>query len=109
MGHLCQVIHFGAIIKAARLTATEGIKENTWLPSNRFDGLTVKDSSGIIKLKFELDGNLRDPQFSLSQSLGGEILKGFPSAIASGAGGIAKWATQAVEGIGGKLGNSFSK
>jgi hypothetical protein len=69
----------------------------------------LKDSSGTIKLKFELTGNLRDPRFSLSQCLGEEIMKGFPSAVASGAGGIAKGATRAVEGIGRKLRSLFSK
>ncbi|WP_179258435.1 DUF748 domain-containing protein [Caballeronia sordidicola] len=69
----------------------------------------LKDPSGTIKLKFELDGNLRDPHFSLTQSVGAEIMKGFPSAVASGASGIAKGATQAVEGIGRKLGSLFSK
>lgn len=69
----------------------------------------LKDSSGIIKLKFELDGNFRDPHFSLTKSVGAEIMKGFASAVASGASGISKGATQAVEGIGRKLGNFFSK
>ncbi|AME26964.1 hypothetical protein AXG89_29050 (plasmid) [Burkholderia sp. PAMC 26561] len=69
----------------------------------------LKDSSGTIKLKFELDGNLRDPHFSLTQSVGAEIMKGFPNAVASGASGIVKGATQAVEGIGRKLGSLLSK
>ncbi|OTP73911.1 DUF748 domain-containing protein [Caballeronia sordidicola] len=97
------------VVKNLQLTQSENAGDTIASVPAKSAVAALKDPTGTIKLKFELDGNLQDPHFSLTQSVGAEIMKGFPRAVASGASGIAKGAAQAVEGIGRKLGSLFSK
>jgi hypothetical protein len=97
------------VIKNLQLAQTENAEDTIASVPARSAVAALKDPSGAIKLKFELDGNLRDPHFSLTRSVGAEIMKGFPSAVASGASGIAQAAKQAVEGIAHEVEELFSK
>ncbi|WP_438394494.1 DUF748 domain-containing protein [Caballeronia sp. DA-9] len=62
-----------------------------------------------IKLDFELDGNLRDPKFSLNESLTKKLAVGFAKALGVNAEGAARNASGVVKSIGDALKNLFSK
>jgi hypothetical protein len=65
----------------------------------------LKDRKDQIKLDFTLDGDLRDPKFSLSESLSKKLAAGFAKALGVSAEGVAKGATDTVRGIGNALKN----
>jgi len=69
----------------------------------------LKDHHGEIKLKFQLDGDLRDPKFSLNESLSEKLGAGFAKALGVGAQGVAKGAGETIKGIGGALLNLLPK
>jgi hypothetical protein len=69
----------------------------------------LKDHQGQIKVDFELDGNLRDPKFSLNESLSRKIAAGFAKVLGVSAEGVAKNAGDAVKGIGQALKNLLGK
>ncbi|SAK72060.1 hypothetical protein AWB75_03824 [Caballeronia catudaia] len=56
-----------------------------------------------IKLDFVLDGDLRDPKFSLNESLSKKLAAGFAKALGVSAEGIARGAGDTVRGIGNAL------
>jgi Domain of Unknown Function (DUF748) len=62
-----------------------------------------------IKLDFELDGDLRDPKFSLNESLAKKLAAGFAKALGVNAEGAAKNAGGVVKSIGDTLKNLFGK
>jgi hypothetical protein len=62
-----------------------------------------------IKLDFELDGDLRDPKFSLNESLMKKLAAGFAKALGVNAEGVAKNAGGVVKSIGDALKNLFGK
>ena len=63
----------------------------------------LKDHHGEIKLKFQLDGDLRDPKFSLNESLSEKLGAGFSKALGVGAQGGVKGAGETIKGFGGAL------
>ncbi|CCD38286.1 FIG00453626: hypothetical protein [Candidatus Paraburkholderia kirkii UZHbot1] len=65
----------------------------------------LKDRKELIKLDFVLDGDLRDPKFSLSESLSKKLAAGFAKALGVSAEGVAKGAGDTVWGIGNALKN----
>jgi hypothetical protein len=65
----------------------------------------LKDRKEQIKLDFLLDGDLRDPKFSLSESLSRKLAAGFAKALGVSAEGVAKGAGDTVRGIGNALKN----
>lgn len=65
----------------------------------------LKDRKEQIKLDFVLDGDLRDPKFSLSESLSKKLAAGFAKALGISAEGVAKGAGETVRGIGNALKN----
>ncbi|SAL84087.1 hypothetical protein AWB74_06817 [Caballeronia arvi] len=58
-----------------------------------------------IKLDFVLDGDLRDPKFSLNESLSKKLAAGFAKALGVSAEGVARGAGDTVRGIGNALKN----
>ncbi len=69
----------------------------------------LKDRKQQIKLDFTLDGDLRDPKFSLSESLSKKLAAGFAKALGVSAEGVAKGAGETVRGIGNALNNLLSQ
>ncbi|KIG09792.1 DUF748 domain-containing protein [Caballeronia concitans] len=69
----------------------------------------LKDRKDEIKLDFVLDGDLRDPKFSLSESLSKKLAAGFAKALGVSAEGVAKGAGETVRGIGNALKNLLSQ
>ncbi|WP_244849166.1 DUF748 domain-containing protein [Caballeronia sp. SL2Y3] len=65
----------------------------------------LKDRKEEIKLDFVLEGDLRDPKFSLSESLSKKLAAGFAKALGVSAEGVAKGAGETVKGIGNALKN----
>jgi hypothetical protein len=65
----------------------------------------LKDRKEQIKLDFVLDGDLRDPKFSLSESLSKKLAAGFAKALGVSAEGVARGAGDTVRGIGNALKN----
>ncbi len=65
----------------------------------------LKDRKEQIKLDFTLDGDLRDPKFSLSESLSKKLATGFAKALGVSAESVAKGVTDTVRGIGNALKN----
>jgi hypothetical protein len=65
----------------------------------------LKDRKEQIKLDFTLDGDLRDPKFSLSESLSKKLAAGFAKVLGVSAEGVAKGAGDTVRGIGNALKN----
>ncbi|KXV04753.1 hypothetical protein CR51_13190 [Caballeronia megalochromosomata] len=63
----------------------------------------LKDRKEQIKLDFVLDGDLRDPKFSLSESLSKKLAAGFAKALGVSAEGVARGAGDTVRGIGNAL------
>jgi len=63
----------------------------------------LKDRKDAIKLDFVLDGDLRDPKFSLSESLSKKLAAGFAKALGVSVEGVAKGAGETVRGIGNAL------
>jgi hypothetical protein len=62
-----------------------------------------------IKLDFELDGNLRDPKFSLNETLAKKLAVGFAKALGVNAEGVAKNTGGVVKSIGDALKHLFGK
>lgn len=69
----------------------------------------LKDRKEQIKLDFVLDGDLRDPKFSLNESLSKKLAAGFAKALGVSAEGVAKGAGDTVKGIGNALMNLLKK
>jgi hypothetical protein len=69
----------------------------------------LKQHNGEITLHFVLDGNLRDPKFSLKESLMTKIASGFASALGVSVEGVAKGAGETVKGLGNALLNLIGK
>jgi hypothetical protein len=69
----------------------------------------LKDRRDQIKLDFVLDGDLRDPKFSLNESLSKKLAAGFAKALGVSAEGVAKGAGETVKGIGNALMNLLGK
>ncbi|WP_250507531.1 DUF748 domain-containing protein [Caballeronia sp. GAFFF3] len=65
----------------------------------------LKDRKEQIKLDFTLEGDLRDPKFSLSESLWKKLAAGFAKALGVSAEGVARGAGDTVRGIGNALKN----
>ena len=58
-----------------------------------------------VTLRFTLDGNLRDPRFSLNEDLATRIANGFAKALGVNAEGLAKGAGETATGLGNALKN----
>jgi hypothetical protein len=65
----------------------------------------LKTHNGDITLHFVLDGNLRDPKFSVQESLMTRIGAGFAKAMGVSVEGVAKGAGETVKGLGNALKN----
>jgi uncharacterized protein involved in outer membrane biogenesis len=65
----------------------------------------LKKHGGDITLHFVLDGNLRDPKFTLNENLMTELRAGFAKALGVSAEGVAKGAGETVKGLGNALRN----
>lgn len=65
----------------------------------------LKQHGEHITLHFELDGNLRDPKFSLNESLATKLSASFAQALGVDVQGIAKGVEQTLKGLGGALRN----
>ena len=65
----------------------------------------LKTHSGDITLHFVLDGNLRDPKFSVQESLMTRLGTGFAKAMGVSVEGVAKGAGETVKGLGNALKN----
>jgi hypothetical protein len=62
-----------------------------------------------IKLDFELDGDLRDPKFSVNESLMNKLAEGFAKVVGVNTEGVAKNAGGVVKSIGDTLKHLFGK
>jgi len=60
----------------------------------------LKSHKDQIKLHFELDGNLRDPHFSLDENLATRLGAGFAKALGVSVQGVAEGAGATVKGLG---------
>jgi hypothetical protein len=65
----------------------------------------LKDRHDKVTLRFTLDGNLRDPRFSLNEDLATRIANGFAKALGVNAEGLAKGAGETATGLGNALKN----
>ncbi|MFM0386337.1 DUF748 domain-containing protein [Paraburkholderia dipogonis] len=65
----------------------------------------LKAHNGDITLHFVLDGNLRDPKFSVQESLMTRLAAGFAKAMGVSVEGVAKGAGETVKGLGNALKN----
>ncbi|MFM0044649.1 DUF748 domain-containing protein [Paraburkholderia sediminicola] len=65
----------------------------------------LKTHDGDITLHFVLDGNLRDPKFSVQESLMTRLGAGFAKAMGVSVEGVAKGAGETVKGLGNALKN----
>ncbi|CAH2893972.1 MAG: FIG00453627: hypothetical protein [uncultured Paraburkholderia sp.] len=65
----------------------------------------LKTHNGDITLHFVLDGNLRDPKFSVQERLTTRIAEGFAKALGVSVEGVAKGAGETVKGLGNALKN----
>jgi hypothetical protein len=65
----------------------------------------LKSRSGDITVHFVLEGNLRDPKFSVNESLLGKLGTGFAQAMGVSVEGVAKGAGETVKGLGNALKN----
>jgi len=65
----------------------------------------LKAHNGDITLHFVLDGNLRDPKFSVQESLMTRVGAGFAKAMGVSVEGVAKGAGETVKGLGNALKN----
>ncbi|HEX7935454.1 MAG TPA: DUF748 domain-containing protein [Paraburkholderia sp.] len=65
----------------------------------------LKTHNGDITLHFVLDGNLRDPHFSVQESLMTRITAGFANALGVSVEGVAKGTGETVKGLGNALKN----
>ena len=65
----------------------------------------LKAHNGDITLHFVLDGNLRDPKFSVQEGLTTRIAAGFAKALGVSVEGVAKGAGETVKGLGNALKN----
>ncbi|MFM0173561.1 DUF748 domain-containing protein [Paraburkholderia sediminicola] len=65
----------------------------------------LKSHNGDITLHFVLDGNLRDPKFSVQEGLMKRIGTGFAKALGVSVEGVAKGAGETVKGLGNALKN----
>ncbi|HXZ10539.1 MAG TPA: DUF748 domain-containing protein [Paraburkholderia sp.] len=69
----------------------------------------LKQHNGDITMHFVLDGNLRDPKFSLRESLLTKVANGFASALGVSVEGVAKGAGETVKGLGNALLNLIGR
>ncbi|CAG4918856.1 DUF748 domain-containing protein [Paraburkholderia saeva] len=69
----------------------------------------LKKHGDDITLHFVLEGNLRDPKFSLNESLLTKMSNGFAEALGVSVAGVAKGAGETVKGIGNALLNLIGK
>lgn len=65
----------------------------------------LKSHNGDITLHFVLDGNLRDPKFSVQESLMARLGAGFAKVLGVSVEGVAKGAGETVKGLGNALKN----
>ncbi|CAH2782731.1 MAG: FIG00453627: hypothetical protein [uncultured Paraburkholderia sp.] len=65
----------------------------------------LKAHNGDITLHFELDGNLRDPKFSVQEGLMKRLGAGFAKSLGVSVEGVAKGAGETVKGLGNALKN----
>ncbi|MFM0503735.1 DUF748 domain-containing protein [Paraburkholderia caffeinilytica] len=65
----------------------------------------LKTHNGDITLHFVLDGNLRDPKFSVQESLMARLGTGFAKTMGVSVEGVAKGAGETVKGLGNALKN----
>jgi hypothetical protein len=65
----------------------------------------LKTHNGDITLHFVLDGNLRDPAFSVQEGLIKRVSAGFANALGVSVEGVAKGAGETVKGLGNALKN----
>lgn len=65
----------------------------------------LKSRNGDITVQFVLDGNLRDPKFSVKESLLTKLGTGFAQAMGVSVEGVAKGAGETVKGLGNALKN----
>jgi hypothetical protein len=65
----------------------------------------LKSRSGDITIHFVLDGNLRDPKFSVNESLLTKLGAGFAQTMGVSVEGVAKGAGETVKGLGNALKN----
>ncbi|MDT8842838.1 DUF748 domain-containing protein [Paraburkholderia fungorum] len=65
----------------------------------------LKTRNGDITLHFELDGNLRDPKFSVRESLMKRLGAGFAKSLGVSVEGVAKGTGETVKGLGNALKN----
>jgi hypothetical protein len=63
----------------------------------------LKTHNGDITLHFVLDGNLRDPKFSVQEGLTTRIAAGFAKVLGVSVEGVAKGAGETVKGLGNAL------
>lgn len=69
----------------------------------------LKHHNGNITLHFELDGNLRDPKFSVNESLLTKIGAGLAGALGVSVEGVANGVNDTVKGLGNALKNLLGK
>ncbi|CAG4908416.1 DUF748 domain-containing protein [Paraburkholderia gardini] len=69
----------------------------------------LKKHGDDITLHFVLEGNLRDPKFSLNESLLTKMSNGFAEALGVSVAGVAKGAGETVKGLGNALLNLIGK
>ncbi|TAL92241.1 MAG: DUF748 domain-containing protein [Paraburkholderia sp.] len=69
----------------------------------------LKKHGDDITLHFVLEGNLRDPKFSLNESLLTKMRNGFAEALGVSVAGVAKGAGETVKGLGNALLNLLGK
>lgn len=65
----------------------------------------LKKHDDKITLHFDLDGNLRDPKFSLNESFATKLSSGFADALGVSVKGVAKGVGETVKGLSGALRN----
>jgi hypothetical protein len=103
-------IHAPGTVVLNRLQLSDsGNPLDTFLSIPTKAAIAALKDHGQIKLDFELDGNLRDPTFSLNESLTKKLAAGFAKALGVSTEGAAKGAGETVKEIGNALKNLLSR
>ena len=69
----------------------------------------LKNSKGQITIRFTLEGNLKDPQFSLNESFAKRLGTSMAESLGVDIEGLARGAGSAAQGVGGAIGRLLGK
>ncbi|MCC8404998.1 DUF748 domain-containing protein [Paraburkholderia sp. MMS20-SJTN17] len=92
-----------------RLAETDNPLETFMSIPTRAAVAALRTHNGDISLHFVLDGDLRDPKFSVREGILARIGEGFAKALGVSVEGVAKGAGETVKGLGNALKNLFGQ